>query len=266
MPFGGFMRVVFIGDVCYRSGREILKERLSGILERYEAEFCVVNGENSAGGKGINGAYAKDIYDAGADVITTGNHIWARKEIYHYIDSDKNLLRPLNYSKANMGRGIAYIKKNNKVLAVVSVSGRIYMEPCDCPFEAMETELPEIKEKTKAVLVDFHGEATSEKAAFAWNFDGRVSAVIGTHTHVQTADERILPFGTAVITDAGMTGPYEGIIGTDRELIINRFKTGLPAHFQMQKGRAQLNGVFLEIDESTGKCTRIERIMEIEEE
>lgn len=260
------MRVVFIGDVCYKSGRHILKERLAGIIERYRAEFCVVNGENSSGGKGINGAGAKEIYEAGADVITTGNHVWARNEIYHYIDSDKNLLRPLNYENAGMGRGIAYIEKEGKTLAVVNLSGRVFMEPCSCPFDAMEKVLPEIKEKTKSVLVDFHGEATSEKAAFAWSFDGRISAVLGTHTHVQTADERILSFGTATISDVGMTGPYEGIIGTDRELIINRFKTGLPAHFKMQKGRAQLNGVFLEIDEDTGKCTRIERIMEIEKE
>jgi metallophosphoesterase (TIGR00282 family) len=266
MPFGGIMRVVFIGDVCYKSGRQILKERLLGILKKYEADFCVVNGENAAGGKGINGAYAKEIYEAGADAITTGNHIWARSEIYHYIDSDKNLLRPLNYSKSNMGRGITYIEKNGSTLAVVNLSGRVFMEPCDCPFDEMERKLPEIKERTKVVLVDFHGEATSEKAAFAWNFDGRVSAVIGTHTHVQTADERILPFGTAMISDAGMTGPYDGVIGADREIIIDRFRTGLPAHFKMQKGRAQLNGVYLEIDDSTGKCTGIERIMEIEEE
>ena len=259
------MKVVFIGDVCYKSGRELLGQRLGNILERYEAGFCVVNGENSAGGKGINGAVAKEIYEAGADVITTGNHVWARKEIYHYIDSDPNLLRPLNYDNASMGRGIAYIRRNESVLAVVNLSGRVYMEPCDNPFGAMDGVLAEIKEKTKVVIVDFHGEATSEKAAFAWYFDGRVSAVIGTHTHVQTADERILPFGTAFISDAGMTGPYEGIIGTDRELIINKFRTGLPAHFKMQKGRNQLNGVFLDIDEDTGQCRKIERIMEIEE-
>ena len=260
------MRVVFIGDVCYRSGRQILKEQLSNILKRYEADFCVINGENSAGGKGINGAQAKELYDSGADVITTGNHVWARSEIYNYIDSDKNLLRPLNYSNAVMGRGIVYIEKNGQTLAVVNLSGRVYIDPCDCPFDALESKLTEIKEKTRAVLVDFHGEATSEKAAFAWNFDGRVSAVLGTHTHVQTADERILPCGTAFISDVGMTGPYEGIIGADREVIINKFKTGLPAYFQMQKGIAQLNGVFLEIDESTGKCLKIERIMEIEKE
>jgi len=259
------MKVVFIGDVCYKSGRQILKDRLPSIIERYEAGFCVVNGENSAGGKGINGAIAGEIYDAGADVITSGNHIWARNEIYHYIDSDKNLIRPLNYSNSGLGRGVAYIEKKGSILAVANISGRVFMDPCDCPFKAMEEALPSIKEKTKTVIVDFHGEASSEKAAFAWHFDGRVSAVIGTHTHVQTADERILPFGTALITDAGMTGPYEGIIGTDRELIINKFVTGLPAYFKMQKGRAQLNGVFLELDENTGKCLRIERILEIEE-
>lgn len=259
------MKVVFIGDVCYKSGRQILKDRLMDIIKRYEAGFCVVNGENSASGKGINGAIAGEIFDAGADIITTGNHIWARNEIYHYIDSDERLLRPLNYDNSGLGRGVGYAVSEGKTLAVVNLSGRVFMDPCDCPFAAMEKVLPEIKEKTKMVLVDFHGEATSEKAAFAWNFDGRVSAVVGTHTHVQTADERILPFGTAFITDAGMTGPYEGIIGADRSIIIDKFTTGLPAQFRMQKGRAQINGVFMELDEDTGRCIKMERIMEVED-
>lgn len=259
------MKIVFIGDVSYKSGRKILKERLLGILEKYEAGFCIVNGENSAGGKGINGAVAKEILDAGADIITTGNHIWAKKEVFFFIESEKRVLRPLNYHKSNPGRGYGIIEKDGKKLAVANLSGRVFMELCNCPFEAMEEILPEIKEQTRAVIVDFHGEATSEKIAFAWNFDGRVSAVIGTHTHVQTADERILPFGTGFISDAGMTGPYEGIIGADRETIIGKFKTGFPAFFTMQKGLAQLNGVVLEIDEKNGKCLSIERIYEVEE-
>lgn len=258
------MKLVFIGDVCYKPGRKFLTERLKSILKEYEAEFCVVNGENSAGGKGINQAVAREIFDAGADVITTGNHIWAKKEVFNFIDSEKRVLRPLNYHKSNPGRGHIIIEKNGSKLAVVNLSGRVYMELCNCPFEAMEEILPEIKSETKAVLVDFHAEATSEKAAFAWNFDGRISTVIGTHTHVQTADERILPFGTGFISDAGMTGPYEGIIGADREVIINKFTTGLPGYFTKQSGLSQINGIFVEIDESTGKCMKIERIYEVE--
>lgn len=259
------MRLVFIGDICYKPGRKFLTERLRDILNKYEAGFCVVNGENAAGGKGINLVVAKEIFEAGADVITTGNHIWAKKEVFNFIESEKRVLRPLNYHKNNPGRGHIIINKDDVKLAVVNLSGRVYMEHCNCPFEAMEELLPEIKKETKAVLVDFHAEATSEKAAFAWNFDGRVSAVIGTHTHVQTADERILSFGTGFISDAGMTGPFEGIIGADRETIINKFTTGIPAYFTQQTGRRQLNGVFMEIDETNGKCTRIERIYEIED-
>lgn len=259
------MRLVFIGDVCYKPGRKFLAERLKDILERYKAGFCVVNGENAAGGKGINQVVAKEIFAAGADVITTGNHVWAKKEVFNFIDSEKRVLRPLNYHKNNPGRGHIVIEKNGAKLAVVNLSGRIYMEPSNCPFETMENILPEIKKETKAVLVDFHGEATSEKAAFAWNFDGRISAAVGTHTHVQTADERILSFGTGFISDVGMTGPYEGIIGADREVIIKKFTTGLPAYFTQQNGLRQINGVFLEIDESTGKCIKIERIYEIED-
>jgi hypothetical protein len=260
----GLMKVVFIGDVCYKPGRKFLTERLGGILERYEAGFCVVNGENAAGGKGINQVTANEILAAGADVITTGNHVWAKKEVFNFIDSEKRVLRPLNYHKDNPGRGYLIIEKEGAKLAVVNLSGRVYMEYCNCPFEAMEDILQELKSETKTVLVDFHAEATSEKAAFAWNFDGRISAVIGTHTHVQTADERILPFGTGFISDAGMTGPFEGIIGADRETIIKKFTTGLPAYFTQQKGICQINGVFMEIDETSGRCTHIERIYEIE--
>ncbi|MBN2557851.1 MAG: TIGR00282 family metallophosphoesterase [Clostridia bacterium] len=259
------MKLVFIGDICYKSGRKMLTARLKDILGKYGADFCVANGENAADGKGINGVIAKEIFDAGADIITTGNHIWAKKEVFFFIDSEERVLRPLNYPRTNPGRGYAIIEKNGMKLAVVNLIGRIFMDPCNCPFEAMEEILPELKKSTKAILVDFHGEATSEKTAFAWNFDGRVSAVVGTHTHVQTADERLLPFGTGFITDAGMTGPFEGIIGADRETVIERFTSGMPAYFTMQAGRCQLNGVFIEIDEKTGKCIRIERIYEVED-
>lgn len=259
------MKLVFIGDVCYKPGRKFLQERLGNILKKYEAGFCVVNGENTAGGKGINGAVAKELFESGADIITTGNHVWAKKEVFFFIDSEKRVLRPLNYHKTNPGRGYIIFEKNGSKLAVINLSGRVFMEPCNCPFEAAEEILPVIKEQTKVVIVDFHGEATSEKTAFAWHFDGRISAVIGTHTHVQTADERILPFGTGYISDAGMTGPYDGIIGANREAVISKFVTGLPAYFNKQVGRCQINGVALEINEDTGQCINIERIYEVEE-
>ncbi len=258
------MKLVFIGDICYKSGRKILTEKLGYLIEKYGADFCVVNGENAAGGKGINFVVAKDIFDAGADVITTGNHIWSKKEVLNFIESEKRLLRPLNYSKKSPGRGIAYVNKNDMTLAVVNLSGRVFMDLCNDPFEAMENVLSDIKEKTKSIFVDFHAEATSEKAAFAWNFDGRISLVAGTHTHVQTADERILPFGTGFISDVGMTGPFEGIIGAKKEAVISKFITGMPSYFSQQEGKSQINGIFAEIDENTGKCIRIERIYEIE--
>lgn len=258
------MKLVFIGDVCYKTGRKVLLKRLGDILKEYEAGFCIVNGENAAGGKGINQVVANEIFKAGADVITTGNHVWAKKEVFNFIDSEKRVLRPHNYHRNNPGRGYIIIEKDGVKLAVVNLSGRIYMESCNDPFESMEDLLLELKKETKAVVVDFHAEATSEKTAFAWNFDGRISLVAGTHTHVQTADQRILPFGTGFISDAGMTGPYEGIIGADREVIIKKFTTGLPGYFTQQSGPGQINGLFVEIDEKTGKCTRIERIYETE--
>ncbi len=257
------MNIVFIGDVCYKSGRKILTERLPGIIRENSGDFCIVNGENAAGGKGINAVTAGELIEAGADVITTGNHIWAKKEVFFFIDSEERVLRPLNYYETNPGRGFVLIEKKGMKIAVVNLSGRVFMDPCNCPFEAMEGKLPELKKQTPVVIVDFHGEATSEKTAFAWNFDGRVSAVLGTHTHVQTADERILPRGTGFITDVGMTGPYEGIIGADREKVISKFTTGLPEYFSMQKGPVQINGVVMEIDPETGKCTEIRRLYEV---
>jgi 2',3'-cyclic-nucleotide 2'-phosphodiesterase len=258
------MNAVFIGDIYSRAGRRMLAEGMPEIIKKYSPDFIIANGENLAGGKGINAASAAEVFGCGADIITTGNHVWAKKESLFFIDEDKRVLRPLNYQKSCPGRGYAILSKNDKKLAVVNLSGRVYMEPCNCPFEAFEEILPEIRKETRLVIVDFHGEASSEKQAFAWHFDGRVSAVFGTHTHVQTADERILPFGTGFITDAGMTGPYEGIIGADRQAVIGKFITGMQAYFEPQKGKAQLNGTAVQICEKTGKCLQIERIYHVE--
>ncbi|MBN2851289.1 MAG: TIGR00282 family metallophosphoesterase [Clostridia bacterium] len=258
------MNIIFIGDICFKAGRVFFKAKIKNLIEKYKADFVVANGENMAGGKGINQAVANELFSYGCDIITTGNHIWAKKEVLNFIDSENRVLRPYNYSKQAPGRGYHIYHKGSKKLAVINMSGQVGMLPCDNPFAAIDDIIRSIREETKCVVVDFHAEATSEKIAFAYDNDGRVSAVIGTHTHVQTADERILPFGTGVISDAGMTGPFEGIIGCDRETVINRFRTGISDFFNPQKGLNQINGVFLEIEESTGQCNKIERIYEIE--
>jgi len=259
------MNIIFIGDVNFKAGRLYFKKIIKSLIDKYEADFVIVNGENMVSGKGINNAVSNEMFSYGCDVITTGNHIWAKKEVLNFIDSESRVLRPYNYSKQAPGKGYGIYKKGEKTLAVINMAGQVEMIPCNNPFLAIEEILPEIKKETNCIFVDFHGEATSEKIAFAYNNDGRVSGVVGTHTHVQTADERILPFGTGYLTDVGMTGPFEGIIGIERENIINRFRTGISDYFKPQKGRNQLNGVFLEINEKNGKCVRIERIYEIED-
>ena len=260
------MKVIFIGDIYGKTGRIALKNNMSLLKDKYSPDFVIANGENTDKGKGITPTLLDELLSFGVDVVTSGNHIYAKKEILIPLEEDIPLLRPINYSKACPGKGYMILNKNGISLAVVNVSGRVYMEPCDNPFDAVEEILPEIKKNVKNIIVDFHGEATSEKTAFAWHFDGRVSAVIGTHTHVQTADERILPFGTGFITDAGMTGPYEGIIGASRDKVIDRFLTGMPAYFSAQEGIGQINGVFLDLCENTGKTLHIERIYYVEKD
>lgn len=254
------MEVLFIGDIFAKQGVQAVKKGLSKLKNEIKWDYCIANGENAAAGKGINGRIAGELHEMGVDGITMGNHVWAREEILYYIDSDMVMARPANYSKQSPGRGWFVLNGKPGSLAVMNMSGRVYMQPCNCPFETCEEELIKIKEQTKAVIVDFHGEATSEKTAFAWHFDGRVSAVLGTHTHVQTADERILPFGTAFITDVGMTGPSEGIIGTDRDSSIQRFVTGVPSKFSPQKGEMIFNAVHMGIDPNNGKSTFMNRL------
>ncbi|MFO7636788.1 MAG: TIGR00282 family metallophosphoesterase [Clostridia bacterium] len=257
------MKILFIGDIYAQQGRKVLAGHLNRLAETTACDFIIANGENMSGGKGIDTRTADEILKLGVDAITSGNHIWAKKDFF--IDEHPRVLRPANYSGKSPGKGLIFIEKGDNVLAVVNLSGRVYMDPCNCPFEAFENMLPELKARTKAILVDFHGEATSEKAAFAWHFDGNVSVVVGTHTHVQTADERILPFGTGFITDVGMTGPADGIIGADREKVIRRFVTGMPAYFEPQKGRSQINGILMEVCGKTGKCISLERIDYVED-
>ncbi|MBP7176445.1 MAG: TIGR00282 family metallophosphoesterase [Thermoclostridium sp.] len=258
------MKVFFIGDVFAKPGRTVLTEKLKGLKDLYGWDFCIANAENAAGGKGINFNTADEIFNCGVDAITMGNHTWARKEILNFIDSCSKLIRPANYPKGVPGKGRMVLEKNGLRLGLVNLLGRTYMDmPCDCPFQAADREIAVLKQQCQAILIDIHAEATSEKIALAHYLDGRVSAVVGTHTHVQTADERIFNGGTAFITDVGMTGPMDGIIGVDKAQIIQKFITGLPGHFEPAEGRMMLNAVIVTIEDKTGRALEIKRISEI---
>ena len=217
------MKFLIIGDIVGRPGRTTLFKYLEKRKQNYD--FIIVNGENSAGGFGINVKIAKEMFERGADVITLGNHSWDKREIYSYINEQKNLIRPINYTKEAPGSGYTIVEKNGVKVAVINAQCKVFMPPIACPFLAVEEVLPQIKEQTDIIILDFHGEATSEKQAMGWNLSGKVSAVYGTHTHTQTADERILPGGTGYISDIGMTGSQNGVIGTNLETIINKFLT-----------------------------------------
>jgi metallophosphoesterase (TIGR00282 family) len=254
------MRVLFIGDVIGQPGRDILVRRLAELVEAEDAGFVIVNGENAAGGKGLTPAIAGELFDLGINVITLGNHTFDRREIEDAL-SDSRILRPANYPPNVPGQGYGiYTLGAGKKIAVVSLMGRVYLTPIDCPFRKANEILDKIAGETSTVIVDFHAEVTSEKIAMGWYLDGRVSAVIGTHTHVPTADERILPRGTAFITDAGMTGPVDGVIGMDRDVVIKKFLTGMPQYFVVAKGNVMIQGCIIDIDDATGRATAIRRI------
>lgn len=256
------MKLLFIGDIVGSPGREMVTEYLPKLKEKYRPQVTVVNGENAAAGKGITEKIYKQFLQLGIQVITMGNHTWNKKEIMEFIDDAPYLIRPANFPENNPGKGIIYLNVNDVEIAIINLQGRTYLEPNDDPFRKGDELIAEAKERTNVIVIDFHAEATSEKQAFAWYVDGRVSAVIGTHTHTQTADERILPNGTAFITDVGMTGSYDGILGVERESVINRFLTNMPVRFEVEKkGRKQLNGCIVHIDPTTGKATHIERIL-----
>lgn len=257
------LKILFIGDIVGNPGRKAVKEMIPLIKKENSIDFCIANGENAAGGSGITYVVAQELYKSGVDAITLGNHTWSKKEILNFIDSDSNIVRPANYPQELPGNGSAVIGNKGIKIGVLNLMGRVYMDSVDCPFKAAEKELEYLKSFVKVIIVDMHAEATSEKAAVAWYLDGRVSCVLGTHTHVQTADERILPFGTAFITDVGMTGPHEGIIGVEKELVINKFITHMPVKFEVAKGQVQFNAVILDIDEKNGKTFKIERLSKL---
>jgi metallophosphoesterase (TIGR00282 family) len=248
------MLILAIGDVIGKPGRKALNQLLPGLRRQHGIDLVIVNGENAAGGIGLTPDTAGEMLDAGTDVLTSGNHIWMHREIYPYLDSDMPILRPLNYPPGAPGRGYLVIGK----VAVVNIIGRVFVGDFDCPFRAMDTLLSELEEKI--IIVDFHAEATSEKVAMGRYLDGRVSAVLGTHTHVGTTDTRILPRGTAYVSDIGMTGPLDSVIGDDTEAAIQRFLTSMPHRLSVGRGKTALNGILVKVDDDTGKALSIERI------
>jgi 2',3'-cyclic-nucleotide 2'-phosphodiesterase len=253
------MRILFIGDIVGSPGRQILKDRLADIVAQQKIDLAIANCENAASGFGITPRLAEELFAAGAEVLTGGNHIWDRKEIFDFFPHESRLLRPANFPLGTPGSGLyTGTARNGAGYAVLNLQGRTFMAPIDCPFRAAERELARIPSGVKVILVDIHAETTSEKQAMGWFLDGKVSAVIGTHTHVATADARVLPGGTAFMTDVGMTGPHDSIIGMDKQGIIERFLNGLPARFEVAEGDVQMHTALIEVDESTGYACSIE--------
>jgi 2',3'-cyclic-nucleotide 2'-phosphodiesterase len=258
------MKILFIGDILGQPGRRIVKEALPLLRDELKPDLVLANGENAAAGFGITPSLVEELLDLDIAVLTSGNHIWDKKEIYPYFRDQVNgrLLRPANYPGDSPGRGLYVGKTPSGVgYAVINLQGRIFMPPLDCPFRKADELLKAIPDDVKIRIVDFHAEATSEKRALGWYLDGRVTAVVGTHTHVPTADETVLPQGTAYLTDLGMTGPYESIIGMERAAVIQKFLDQLPARFEVAKGDVRLSAVLLEADPTTGHAISIQRIM-----
>ena len=250
------MLILVVGDVIGRPGRRAVEALLSGLRQQYGLDLVIVNAENAAGGLGLTLATAEALLDAGVDVLTSGNHIWAQKEIVPYLDSEMPILRPLNYPPGVPGKG--YLVTGQ--VMVVNLIGRTFIGNFDCPFRAMDKLLAELEHKPPVIIVDFHAEATSEKIAMGRYLDGRVSAVLGTHTHVGTIDAQLLPQGTAYVTDIGMTGPIDSVIGDDAEAVLRRFLTMMPHHLSVGKGKTVFNAVLVGVDENSGKATSIDRI------
>ena len=273
------MKLLFIGDIVGQPGRRAVAELVPKLRERHALDFVIANGENSAGGSGITPKTAEEIFSAGVDAITSGDHLWDQKEVMELLASEKRFLRPLNYPPGTPGQGSAIYEvkvgssrcddrtarravPTNLSIAVLNAQGRTFMPPLENPFLLAAEEVKRLRQQTKIIFVDFHAEATSEKIAFARMLDGQVSAVVGTHTHVQTADEQIFPGGTAYLTDAGFTGPHESVLGREIEPVLKRFLTGMPQRFEVAKNRVLLHGCVIEIDDASGKALKIQRVSE----
>lgn len=254
------MRILFLGDIVGAPGREMVLEYLPRLRRKYQPTFVIANGENAAHGRGITEKIARELFDAGIQAITLGNHSWDNKEIFEFIDQEQRLIRPANYPEGTPGSGITYIKTAQGELAVINLMGRSFLPPLECPFRTADHLIEAAIKRTRLIFVDFHAEATSEKLALAWYLDGKVSVVVGTHTHVQTGDERILPGGTGYLTDVGMCGPRDGILGVEREAVIKKFLTQLPVRFEVADGARQLNAVVFTLDSETGMTRQVERI------
>jgi 2',3'-cyclic-nucleotide 2'-phosphodiesterase len=257
------IKILAVGDIIGKPGREAVAKFLPEIKSRENIDLCIANGENSAGGNGITPPVAEGLFSAGIDVITTGNHVWDKKEVKEIIGRRRNLIRPYNYPPGAPGPGYEIFElKGGLKAGVLNLAGRVFMNSLDCPFRKGEEAVRKIKETTPVIIVDIHAEATAEKSAMGWHMDGLVSAVFGTHTHVQTADERILPGGTAYITDIGMTGSMDSIIGVDRRQVIQRFLTQMPVRFQPESGNVHICGVVIGINAATGRALSIKRLDE----
>ena len=257
------MKILFIGDIVGEPGRRAVRQLVPILRERHSLDVVIANGENSAGGNGITPMTAQEIFKAGVDIITSGDHLWDQKEVSELLASEPRFVRPLNYPPGTPGQGSALLRLESKPpVAVINVQGRTFMPPLENPFLAMQAEVERLRQTTPIIFVDIHAEATSEKIAMARMLDGRVSAVIGTHTHVQTADEQIFPGGTAFLCDAGFTGPQESVLGREIEPVIKRFLTNTPQRFGVAKERVMLHGVVVEVEDATGKATNIQRLAE----
>lgn len=263
---GSQLRVLLIGDVVGRPGRNVVKRLLPQWRQSGRVDYVICNGENSAGGKGITSETARELFTAGVDVITSGNHIWRNRDVFKFIDSEPRLLRPLNYPEEpdipGQGIGVFELPEQGVRIGVMNLLGRVLMDPMDCPFHAAQHYLPHLLEQTPIVFVDFHAEATSEKVAMGWFLDGQVSCVYGTHTHVLTADERLLHHGTAYITDIGMTGAYDSVIGVTVPPVIDHFLKRMPVRHEVAEQNVKLSGAIVTVDGSSGRALAIERVLE----
>lgn len=255
------MKILLIGDIIGKPGRRVVKRLIPDTVYKHEIDLVIANCENAAGGFGVTREVVEELYRNNIDVLTSGNHIWSKKETFEFIEDYEALLRPANYPEGLPGRGGVLVRTSSgSFVGVINLMGRVFMLPLDCPFKAAEREIEKLKGKTNVIIVDIHAEATSEKQAIGWFLDGRVSAVLGTHTHVQTADERILPGGTAYITDVGMTGPFDSVIGIKKDIILERFLTGVPNKFDVANRNVWLQGAIVNVDEDSGKSVSIERL------
>lgn len=255
------MKILFIGDIVGKAGRALTRRGVSTLVDRHDVDLVVANVENAAGGNGITRAIGESLRDHGIQVMTSGNHIWDQKEALDYIELEPRLLRPANYPSGAPGAGrVVVTARSGDPVGVINVMGRVFMAPMENPFAVVKRELAAVRETARVVLVDFHAEATSEKIAMGWHLDGEVTAVVGTHTHVQSADDRLLPDGTAYITDVGMTGPHDSVLGVEKKVVLRRFLTALPGRFETARGDPRLHGVLVTADPDTGRATAIERL------